>query len=314
MSMRYIIHKKLIPENKYTAPSYQEPFAEILSAEEYQLAYLNLVPKSLLDRSINHNGHCKADIFKYYIWGTLITPTGSAPFSPGLSCCFYLDREKLILIAESTQQCDRIHTLFERIEQHQITDIRTPSQTLFEFLEQLISDEEEFLDGYEQTLNVKEHDMTEDVNEIPKYFDQYILQTRKELLLLTRYYRQLTQIGRCLCDCPNGIVDDDTKDMYRFFTSRLERLSADAQNLREYSLQIRDMYQSRIDVKHNTIIQFLTIVTTIFMPLTLITGWYGMNFPGMPEFHWTSGYKFVFLLASAIIIIEWIIFRKKKWL
>lgn len=314
MSMRYIIHKKLIPENRYTVPSDQEPFAEILSAEEYRVAYPNLIPRSLLTRIMDHNVHCKADIFKHYILGALVTPSESAPPSPEVDCFFYLDREKLILITESSQQCERICLLFERIEQHQITDIRTPSQALFEFLGQLISNEEEFLDDYEQTLNKKEHDMTEDVNEIPKYFDQYILKTRKDLLLLTRYYRHLAQIGRCLSECPNEIVDDDAREMYRFFASRIERLSADAQNLREYSLQIRDMYQSRIDVKHNKIIQFLTIVTTIFMPLTLITGWYGMNFPGMPEFRWTSGYKFVILLASAIIIAEWIVFRKKKWL
>lgn len=312
--MRYIIHKKLIPENKYTAPSYQEPFAEILSAEEYRRTYPNLVQEPLLLHSINHLGHCKADIFKHYIWGTLSTPDTSDSRVPYWNCCFYLDREKLILVAESDRQCNQIRTIFEHIEPHQIADIRTPSQTLFEFLEQMISHEEEFLEDYEQKLDKKEHDMTEDANEIPRYFDQFISKTRKELLLLTRYYRQLTQVGRCLADCPNEIVENNTRDMYRFFISRIERLSADAQNLREYSLQIRDMYQARIDVRHNTVIQVLTIVTTIFMPLTLITGWYGMNFPGMPEFRWVFGYRLVILLAFVIIIIEWIIFKKKKWL
>lgn len=312
--MRYIIHKKLIPENRYTAPSYQEPFAEILSAEDYRRTCPDLIPESLFLRSMNDTGHCKADIFKHYILGTLGTPTVSASRLSGWSCCFYLDKEKLILIGESEQQCSRIRPLIERMEQYRITDLRTPAQALFELLERLIADEEEFLEDYEQKLDMKEHDMTEDVNEIPRHFDQYILKTRKELLLLTRYYRQLALIGRCLSDCPNEIIDPDTRDMYRFFTSRTERLGADAQNLREYSLQIRDMYQSRIDVRHNKVIQVLTIVTAIFMPLTLIAGWYGMNFPGMPEFHWAFGYKFVILLSAIIIIIEWIIFRKKKWL
>lgn len=310
--MRYIIHKKLIPENKYTAPFCQEPFTEVLSAKEYADLYPNLVPESLFRHSMGQPGHCKADIFKHYILGTLSIPCRSG--NPQWGCCFYLDKEKLIFIGKSDALCCRIHRLLEQIEQWQIADINTPSQALFEFLEQLISGDEEFLDGYEENLDKRENEMNENVNEIPKYFDHYILKTRKELLLLSRYYKQLTKMGQYLTDCPNGIIDADAKDMYRFFTTRTERLSTDAQSLREYSIQIRDMYQSRIDVRHNKVIQLLTIVTAIFMPLTLITGWYGMNFPGIPEFHWPSGYLLVILLAAAIIIIEWIIFKKKKWL
>ena len=60
--------------------------------------------------------------------------------------------------------------------------------------------------------------------------------------------------------------------------------------------------------------QFLTIVTTVFMPLTLITGWYGMNFSKMPELDWEYGYGVVIILAVVLVIAEILIFRKKKWL
>ena len=57
-----------------------------------------------------------------------------------------------------------------------------------------------------------------------------------------------------------------------------------------------------------------TVITTIFMPLTLIAGWYGMNFRYMPELEWRYGYLAVFVLSAAVIICCLILFKRKKWL
>ena len=52
-------------------------------------------------------------------------------------------------------------------------------------------------------------------------------------------------------------------------------------HLIEYAMQVRDAYQSQIDAKQNNTMQYLSVISTIFFPLTLITGWYGMNFKDM---------------------------------
>lgn len=59
--------------------------------------------------------------------------------------------------------------------------------------------------------------------------------------------------------------------------------------------------------------QFLTVVTTVFMPLTLITGWYGMNFHSMPELNAPWAYPAVILVSLAILLAEVLFFRRKKW-
>ena len=56
--------------------------------------------------------------------------------------------------------------------------------------------------------------------------------------------------------------------------------------------------------------QFLTVISTIFFPLTLITGWYGMNFKDMPELE--NGYPWVVFLSVAVIVICILIFKKKN--
>ena len=123
-----------------------------------------------------------------------------------------MDREKLLIIGEE----DRIGKIIEIMEERQVIDIQTPAQVLFEFLEALVADDVEFMDDLEKMLDLKENEMSEDVNEIPKDFEKYILSTRKELMVWNRYYKQLNEMGGVLSDSPNDIVDGDAREMFRF--------------------------------------------------------------------------------------------------
>ena len=85
-------------------------------------------------------------------------------------------------------------------------------------------------------------------------------------------------------------------------------------SLSEYTTQIRDLNQAQIDIKQNKIMTILTVITSIFMPLTLIAGWYGMNFVYMPEFQSPIAYPVVIAVSVLIVIVSLIFFKKKKWL
>ena len=64
----------------------------------------------------------------------------------------------------------------------------------------------------------------------------------------------------------------------------------------------------------NRTMTLLTVITTIFMPLTLIAGWYGMNFRYMPELGWRIWYPLVIVISIAVVVFCLIIFKKKRWL
>ena len=68
--------------------------------------------------------------------------------------------------------------------------------------------------------------------------------------------------------------------------------------LREYASQVSSEYQAQVYIAQNRIMKLLTVVTTVCMPLSLIAGWYGMNFMNMPELHWAYGYP-------AVIALRW---------
>ena len=84
--------------------------------------------------------------------------------------------------------------------------------------------------------------------------------------------------------------------------------------LLDYTIQIQENYKSRQADKQNRIITLLTVVTTIFMPLTLIVGWYGMNFKYMPELNSAYGYPAVIIVSVVIVVVSLIFFKLKKWL
>jgi Mg2+ and Co2+ transporter CorA len=94
--------------------------------------------------------------------------------------------------------------------------------------------------------------------------------------------------------------------------NRIGRLQNDALTVFDYANQILATYQSKVDARANNVMQILTIVTTIFMPLTLITGWYGMNLQ-MPETAWRYGYLVAIIGSIVVIGVECVIFKKKKW-
>ena len=83
---------------------------------------------------------------------------------------------------------------------------------------------------------------------------------------------------------------------------------------REMLSGMLDIYLSSVSNRLNSVMKVLTIITTIFMPLTFIAGIYGMNFKYMPELEWRWGYPVVWLLFVVIGISMLIYFKKKKWL
>mgnify|MGYP000379255882 FL=1 len=84
-------------------------------------------------------------------------------------------------------------------------------------------------------------------------------------------------------------------------SGRIDRLYDHTQILREYALQIREMHQTQVDIRQNETMQMLTVVSTVFFPLSLLTGWYGMNFKNMPELQ--NPYAYFILIGLCVLIV-----------
>lgn len=112
----------------------------------------------------------------------------------------------------------------------------------------------------------------------------------------------------------SGEAIPDERQGWERYIHRTERLHSYVEEIKEYLKQLRELYQTQIDIQQNRVMTVLTIVTTVFLPLTLITGWYGMNFVHMPELQWKYGYVGVFVLSLLVAGGEICFFKKRKML
>ena len=190
---------------------------------------------------------------------------------------------------------------------------RMPSleRFLYDFLEQIITPDLARLEALEQSLDrLEEEILSGDAETVLPRLNA----VRGDLLDLNLHYGQLIDLGQELEENENGFFAEENLRYFRLFSARAERLRATVTNLRDYTVQLRDLIQTRVDVKQNRIMTLLTVVTTIFTPLTLLTGWYGMNFRYMPELEYRWSYPVVILVSLAIAVGCLVYFKKKKWM
>lgn len=182
---------------------------------------------------------------------------------------------------------------------------------LYDFLEGIIADDRLLLDNFEKELNRIEGEILQGLENLSTGRTNEI---RGYLLNLRGHYEQLLDLAQVFEENENNFFEENNLRFFRLFTRRMERRQDMVTSLRDYTVQVRDLYQTRLDVKQNRIMTILTIVTTIFMPLTLIVGWYGMNFRYMPELDSPYAYPLVIFICLLTVLFSLLYFHKKKWL
>lgn len=181
---------------------------------------------------------------------------------------------------------------------------------LYAFFDKLTSNDTYSIENIEQEITELEEGLITSKND--NYLNKIII-LRKKLLKLKRYYERLINIAELIEENENGLIDKRAIKYFRMFTNRTNRLYQGVNNLRDYVTQIREAYQAQVDISQNQLMKLFTVVTTIFLPLTLIVGWYGMNF-NMPEYGWVYGYPFVIFISISIVSLCIFWFKKNKWL
>ena len=218
----------------------------------------------------------------------------------------YLDAQNLFFFCEDNRARQKVREIL-RIE----TDKRELDNQLllYRFFVRLLKDDMKHLDNTETEITETENEML--VGSDEHYLDR-IIDFRHELLDLKRYYEQLSSIFDELSANDNGRLTKESVTRFEILSNRVERFRSVTLNLQEYVAQMREAYQAQIDIQQNELMKLFTIVTVIFLPLTLLVGWYGMNFQ-MPELGWKYGYPAVIVLSVVIVLLLILYFKKKKW-
>lgn len=136
----------------------------------------------------------------------------------------------------------------------------------------------------------------------------------RRLMGFDALYQGMSDIASELSEGSDELVAQGDRLRFHSLARMLDRLSTRLESLQDYSLQLNGLYQEGIDIRQNSVMQWLTVIATIFMPLTFITGWYGMNFPTMAMLQEPWGYPLVVGVCLVIAVAEIVCFHRRGWL
>lgn len=215
---------------------------------------------------------------------------------------YYITKQSVIFIDDQ----GFVDSIIKSMSQNKKSYTNTIGHFLHDFIHQLMFDDTSFLQSLEDTLTKIEETLLIEEN-------KQLIDIRKRLTILSSYYHQLDDLVNILADNETNFFEEKECAIFKLQLHRIDRLYDHIFSMKEYSLQIKEMYQARIDAHQNKVVNVLTITTSIFFPLSIITGWYGMNFVNMPELYLDYGYLIVIILSILVVVVEWIILKRKKY-
>jgi magnesium transporter len=143
---------------------------------------------------------------------------------------------------------------------------------------------------------------------------QLIHDLKRELVFLRKYVWPLREVISRLEKEETDLIEESTSIYLRDVYDHTIQVIDTIETFREMISGMLDIYLSSISNKMNEVMKVLTIIATVFIPLTFIAGIYGMNFVYMPEIQWRFGYFFVLFIMALIFIGMIIYFRRRRWL
>ena len=149
---------------------------------------------------------------------------------------------------------------------------------------------------------------------VNKTINRDIQELKREILKVRRAIFPLRDVISRIEKHESTLILKKTKTYYRDIYDHLIQVSENIDIYREMIWSLMDMYMTSISNKMNEVMKVLTIMASIFIPLTFIAGIYGMNFDYIPELHYKYSYFILWGVMIAIFVGMLIYFKRKKWL
>ena len=305
--MYYLIRSTLTPVAREKLAERSAPYVAVLTRSQW------LIERGSFDMGIDidpfaHRIHStKAEVNYDSLTGSFSIPDRVDLEAGETRFAFALDEKGVVFIDDSGYAAKTVEQI-SRLKRWRLPSLE---RFLYDFLEQIVIDDRELIERYDRELDAmedavnldKDEDVTDRLGEI-----------RSHIRDLRIHYEHLLDFTQELEENENNFFTSENLRYFRLFFNRVERLRSATVAIADHANQIRDIYKAHLDVRQNRIMTVLTVVTTIFMPLTLIVGWYGMNFRYMPELDSPWGYPVVIAVSLVILIGSLVYFKKKKWL
>ena len=305
--MYYLIDKTLEHVHQKDILDAKKPYVAVLTSKQWELEKDKLGFANDLDNELDETLTTKANVNYESLSGTFSIPDRKNMDNDDFSFAYALDEKGIVFVDDSGY----VGNVIDSIVKTKKWNTPCLERFIYDFLDYIVKDDLRMMEKFEIELDEMEEKIQDNDKDISINDANYVRSSLRRLLI---HYEQLIDLAQEFDENENNFFTVKNLRYFRSFLSRVERLYNNASSLRDYTIQLRDFHREQIAVKQNNIMTLLTVVTSIFMPLTLITGWYGMNFRYMPELNERIAYPTVFVVCIIIVIVSLLYFKKKKWL
>ncbi|KAB1066010.1 magnesium/cobalt transporter CorA [Salibacter halophilus] len=164
------------------------------------------------------------------------------------------------------------------------------------------------------TLRIENHELDIIQNQGSKNLSQMILGLKDQVLIMRKAVVPLREAVANLKKGTSSLIADETinflNDLYDHINHQIDGVEMSRDSITNL-IELNSIYQNN---KLNEIMKVLTMISTIFIPLSFLAGLYGMNFNNMPELEYRYGYYWVLTVMGILIILMILFFKRKKWL
>ena len=252
------------------------------------------------------------EVYEDYSFCTVTVTDASHPQQDEDCVALYIKKNLLLVVDVFDRDMSTERNFKSALNRYPAAGV-TLERLIYAFLDSLISRDNRVLEEMEFRIHKLEENIFDGNEDNNEDFNRALLSFKTDLLYLRNYYVQFMDLGQELYNNENDLFAGERLLYFRIFREKAERLMSNVTMLSDNVFQLREAYQSMLDVSLNQTMKVLTVISSIFMPLTLITGWFGMNFVNMPMLKWQLGIPAVVAMSAAVVVGMVILFRKKKW-
>jgi magnesium transporter len=222
----------------------------------------------------------------------------------------FLGKNFVLSFQEQPGKC--FDPVVERIRQGKgRTRTAGPDHLTYALIDAVIDGYFPVLERYAETLEALEDAV---VSQPAGRFFEQIHEMRHSLLSLRRAAWPLRETMNTLYREPIPLIDDEERIYLRDCYDHMVQIIDLLENYRDVTSGLMEVYLSSIGNRTNEIVKVLTIISAVFIPLTLVAGIYGMNFRFQPELQWQWGYPFALGIMAVIAVALLLYFKAKGWL
>ncbi len=203
-----------------------------------------------------------------------------------------------------------VNSVWQRLERDERLLENGPDFLSHGILDAVVDEYMPVLDKMDDELEWLEDQVLE--KPLPKLLER-LMEIKHSLMFLRRVISPQREVMNRLSRDEFKMIDHQSQIYYRDIYDHLVRFQDMIEALRDVVSGSMDIYLNSTSLRLNEVMKALTVVSTIFLPLSFVAGVYGMNFDFMPELHWRYGYLMVWVIFLVIPIGMLIFFKKRGW-